>query len=121
MKKTIWISYDFGLKGDHEGLYRWLDENNAEERGYGMALIKNFNFPKKYISDRRTDEIFTSVIKKQIKDYTKIEKGDRIYMIWKGIDDSKLKGKFLFGNKKNAPWTGYSQGDNDFIDTEVDG
>ena len=42
-------------------------------------------------------------------------------MIWKGLDDKKLKGLFLFGNKKNTPWTGFAQKDNDFIDTEIDG
>ena len=36
-RKAIWISYDFGLKGDYMGLYTWLDNHNALECGNGLA------------------------------------------------------------------------------------
>jgi hypothetical protein len=40
-KKGIWISFDFGLKGDYTGLYEWLDNKEAVECGIGLAY---FNF-----------------------------------------------------------------------------
>ncbi len=41
MKKTIWLSYDLGVKGDYEGLYAWLDDHGAIECGESVAF---FNF-----------------------------------------------------------------------------
>jgi hypothetical protein len=26
MNKTVWISYDLGIKGDYPGLYRWIEK-----------------------------------------------------------------------------------------------
>ena len=124
MKKTIYITYDFGMKGDYEGLYRWLDENNAEERGYGLALIKSYNFPNKYISkddsENKTDIIFATRIKKEISEYTEIGKSDRIYLVFRSFNTKKMLGMFLFGNKKQAPWIGYSQKEDDISDFEID-
>ena len=33
MNKALWLSYDLGVKGDHEGLDAWLDDHDAEECG----------------------------------------------------------------------------------------
>lgn len=106
MNKVIFISFDFGLKSDYENLYKWLDENEAVERGYGMAYIKNFRVGKKLT----TDKAFVFHMRKVIKEKVKIGNNDRIYMIWNGIeDDTKMRSGFIFGSAKQSPWTGYAQ------------
>lgn len=120
MKKAIWISFDFGMKGDYEGLYKWLDENGAEERGYGLALIKNIDFPKKCIPDTKQDLAFKKYIRKEISKTTEIGKSDRIYMIWKSIENSKLRGGFIFGRSKAAPWIGYADTDEGITDFDLE-
>ncbi|MEM0578308.1 hypothetical protein [Flavobacterium polysaccharolyticum] len=105
MKKTIFISYDFGMKGDYEGLFKWLDENNAEERGYGIGIIKEY--PCK--PTIKTDIDFIKSVRNELKDKIKVGSNDRIYMIWNSFEVNKLKAGFLFGKSKQSPWTGYAQ------------
>ena len=40
MKRAIWISYDFGVRGDYEGIYTWLDDHGAIECGDSIAFLK---------------------------------------------------------------------------------
>lgn len=44
MTKAIWISYDLGIGGDYDGLYRWLANHKAVECGDGLAF---FNYVPK--------------------------------------------------------------------------
>ena len=39
MEKTIWISFDLGITGDHESLYAWLDDHEAKECGNNLAVL----------------------------------------------------------------------------------
>jgi hypothetical protein len=34
------MSYDLGVSGDYEGLYRWLDDHEAQECSSSMAMIR---------------------------------------------------------------------------------
>jgi hypothetical protein len=44
LKKTIWLSYDLGIRGDYKGLYEWLDNHEAKECGDSVGvLIYEFN------------------------------------------------------------------------------
>lgn len=106
IKKTIFISYDFGMKGDYEGLFKWLDENKAEERGYGIGVIKEYSYDDSSI---KTDLDFMKLIRNELKERIKIGSSDRIYMIWNSLESNKTKAGFLFGKGKQSPWTGYAQ------------
>ena len=53
MKKAIWISYDLGIGGDYDGLYRWLANHSAVECGDGLAF---FNYQAKS-SDKILEEL----------------------------------------------------------------
>ena len=97
MKKFIWLSYDLGIQGDYEGLYAWLDEHNALECGESLAGL-NYEF---------NDDLITS-LKNELKSDFDINNKTRIYVIYKDTDSNKVKGKFIFGKRKNSPWTGYS-------------
>lgn len=96
-KKTFWISYDLGLKGDYTGLYTFLDSVQAKECGDSIAF-----FHKDYRED------FINALKKDIEKYVTFSKTDRIYVIYLDDDTKKVKGKFLYGGRKRAPWEGYA-------------
>lgn len=94
MKKAVWLSYDIGVKGDYEGLYIWLDNHEAVECGDSQAFFF-------YMAN----EDLIIELKEELKQSVELRKRDRIYVIWK--DGDKIRGKFIFGNRKAAPWTGY--------------
>ncbi len=107
-KKAIWISYDFGLKGDYTGLYTWLDNMKAIECGNGLAFI-NIELSKTTIDNKSTNKDILSFLKASMKSYVKLTKTDRIYVIWKDNDNNFVKGEFINGNRKQSPWEGYGK------------
>jgi hypothetical protein len=113
MKKAIWISYDLGIEGDYQGLYKWLDKNKAIECGDSFAFIQK-ELPQK-------DCDIPQILKDEIKEYATIKKKDRIYIIYRNYIDNKVKGKFLFGARKRSPWEGFAEINGlDSIDTLED-
>jgi hypothetical protein len=99
MKKAVWISFDLGIEGDYQGLYKWLDKNKAIECG------DNFAFIRKDVPSRDSD--ISKIIKDEIKETTSIKKSDRIYIIYRNYTDKKVKGDFIFGSRKRSPWEGF--------------
>ncbi len=98
-KKKIWLSYDLGLKGDYNSLYRWLDNYKAKECGDSVA-----HFEKEFASDDLLQEL-----KKEINDKVKLTPSDRIYVVI--VDFTTLKANkaaFINGPRKRSPWEGYS-------------
>lgn len=96
MNKTIWISFDLGITGDHESLYTWLDDHQAKECGHALAAL-SYTFQ---------GDLLTS-LKEDLSTAVNIGKRDRIYVIWRESDTNKLRGRFLFGKRKAAPWEGF--------------
>ncbi len=115
-KINFYINYDLGLRGDYAGLYKWLDKNKAEERGYGYARIKDYEYPENLYdnTDENTEKNSKLIehIKKELKSFVKLEPSDRIYLTMKGVGNKKIGGTFLFGGKRPAPWQGYYQKEN---------
>lgn len=95
MKKAVWLSFDLGLKGDYQGFYTWLDKNNARECGDNFAFIKK----------ECNDDVF-DMIKKELSEEIELRNDDRIYLVYRD-KEGKIKGKFLNGRRKPAPWEGY--------------
>ena len=106
--KTIFLSWDFGLRGDFQGLFTWLDRQEAKECGNNLAV---FSF--KFDSGDFLDELEI-----QLKNEVKFEKRDRVYAIWREAEADKLKGKFLFGSRKTAPWEGFAARVTETVDGE---
>jgi hypothetical protein len=99
----IVLSYDLGLKGDYANLYRILDEFQAIECGNNVAAVAL------EVTETDFDTIYSSV-QQLISHRVAISSTDRIYLITKDSVDEKMKGKFLFGNRRRAPWEGYFTG-----------
>ena len=94
--QLVWLSYDLGIRGEYETLYAWLDEKKAKECGDSIAV---FNY--KFHQDLKAE------MKKELEKILDTSKPIRIYLIL--TIDGKQKGTFLFGGRKAAPWSGYSQ------------
>ena len=117
MKKSLWLAYDFGIKGDYTGLYTWLDNQNAKECGTGLAyFIYNYNS-----TSSKFDEKAITQLKEQLKANIQLSKSDRLYLIWKDKENDKIKGEFINGARKQSPWKGYGElgGNENRIDEEV--
>ena len=102
-KKSIWITYDLGLKGNYSVLFTFLDNHKAIECGDGSAYFI-------YESEEAlTSDDLIMQLKQELKEVISVS-SDRIYAIWRDDDEpsTKVKGRFLFGSRKTPPWNGYS-------------
>jgi len=97
MKQLIWISYDLGIDGDYESLYHWLDSKSARECGDNIAVL-SYEYSNSLLSD----------IKRDLKKSVGLRDKDRVYIIYRDKKTKLLKGKFIVGKRKLAPWKGYS-------------
>lgn len=104
MKQSVWLSFDLGVKGDYEGMYQWLDKLDAKECGDSFAF---FEYP--YKNDLLED------LKNDIQAAIEVTKKTRIYIIYYG-SSNKPVGKFIIGNRKSSPWTGYAGDDSNALD-----
>ena len=97
MKQGIWLSFDLGVKGDYESLYKWLDARKARECGDSVAYI-NFEYKEDVVSEI-TNSLHTSV---------SMNDASRFYLIAKKPADKDAVGRFIIGKRKAPPWTGYA-------------
>ena len=97
--KHIVLNFDLGLKGDYNSLYTFLDNLEALEIGNCNAA-----FAMEFSKDD-FQSIFDE-LQSRIASAVNIEKTDRLYMI---VTDhsNKMRGGFLFGDRKRAIWEGY--------------
>lgn len=99
-KQKFWLSYDLGVSGDYEGLYRWLDQHEAEECGDSLAFLSFL-----YHDHEKKD--FIGVLREEMEKAFEINNKTRCYIIWKD-EKNQIRGSFLFGNRKRPPWTGFA-------------
>ena len=107
MKKLIWLSFDLGVRGDYEGLYAWLDDQNAKECGSSVACF--------WFS--HDGEALCESLKAEIEDAVALDKRSRIYIVYQ--KKMRLRGHFLIGRRKSAPWVGYGLHE-EYDDVDVD-
>jgi hypothetical protein len=53
-ERTIWLSYDMGVRGDYEGLYAWLDKHTARECGDSLAVLR-YHYSADFIEELKSD------------------------------------------------------------------
>lgn len=99
IEKHIVLNYDLGLKGDYSSLYTFLDNLKALEIGNcNAAFVMEFS--------KDDFETIFNELKEKIKNSVNIQKTDRIYMT--ATDSTcRMRGGFLFGDRKRALWEGY--------------
>ncbi len=107
MSSTVWISYDLGVRGDYEGLYAWLDNNEAKECGSSIAVLKY-----------KHDDDLIEKIRKELESAVDINKNTRIYVVYRDRITNKNRGKFIFGARKAAPWVGFGSSARGTVDEE---
>ncbi|EIF51388.1 hypothetical protein [Sulfurovum sp. AR] len=98
MEKAFWLSYDLGVKGDYTGLYEWLDNVGAKECGDNLAF---------FLYEINKDDDIRKKIKEDIQSKVNIEKRDRIYLVYREPDGTRVRGTFIFGRRKASPWEGF--------------
>lgn len=101
MVKRVWLIYDLGFDGDYTKLYEWLDNIGAKECVLGGATFM-YDF-RTETEDR--DDVFQE-LEHDIPVDNEANPSARIYAITKVGDN--IIGRFLFGNRKTAPWYGSS-------------
>ncbi len=79
MKKTIWLSYDLGVKGDYAGLYEWLDNLDAKECGGSLAVFQ-------YSALKDDEDDISIKLRQELEENVNFSKSDRIYIIWKSSE-----------------------------------
>ncbi len=112
-KKSVWLTYDFGLKGNYSALFTFLDNNNAIDCGNGLAYFLYDN------NEMLKSEELIEKLKAELKEKVAPSSSDRIYVIWRDDDKHSVKGKFLFGNRKTPAWNGYSTKVSDKFEDEA--
>ena len=103
MKSAVWISYDLGVNGDYESLYSWLDIQGAKECGTSVA----------YLTYTHVDDLMES-LRAEIENTVSLDKRARVYVVRR--EGGRLKGSYLVGRRRAAPWEGYGEIDDDSDD-----
>ncbi|MGA2192968.1 MAG: hypothetical protein ABSG42_06295 [Nitrospirota bacterium] len=110
MTGAVWLSFDLGFKGDYDTLYAWLDSKRAKECGDSVAFF-TYSF-KKNLKDE---------LKKEIRKIININTNPRAraYIVY--LDSGDIKGSFIIGKRKAAPWEGYapSEGEEEMDESSV--
>ena len=91
------MSYDLGVQGDYPGIYSWFDEHQANECGDNLAFL-NYEHSGSLLEALRAD----------LKRSVETTKRTRIYVIYREQESNKMKGSFIFGGRKAAPWSGFA-------------
>jgi hypothetical protein len=95
VRHFVWISFDLGVNGDYEDMYAWLDGHGAKECGDNMACFWYEHPGTDLLQDMKVD--LDSSVELNAKK-------DRIYVI--RLVEGQMKGSFIFGRRRNAPWNG---------------
>lgn len=89
--RRVWIGFDLGLIGEFEPLYEWLDQQGADECGYGLATFET----------RQSDDAILRELRA-----LKLAAGIRLYFIRK-TEEGAVRGTFVRGGRRTrAPWHG---------------
>jgi hypothetical protein len=101
MKATIWLSFDLGIRGNYEELYRWLDDKGAKECGANVAFL-TFTYKHNLLEE----------LKAQLIEALDGSTRTRIYVVRSVSTTKGIKGEWLVGGRKSPPWSGFgSEGD----------
>ena len=102
---VIWLTYDMGVGGDFQGIYSWLDDNEAIECGNNVAFF-NYSYPEGI----DTDDALAEHLKSELESKIDFKPGNRVYIIRKSLDKKRnggTIGRFIIGKRKANQWEGF--------------
>ena len=103
-RETIWLCFDLGVRGDYESLYSWLDRHSAKECGDSLAWLW-YDYSGDLVEELKSD----------LRQAVALDRRSRIYLL--RLMGGRVRGKFLFGNRRSAPWSGYAPSESPEEDT----
>ena len=95
--QSIWMSYDLGVDGPYEDLYYWIDSHKGRECGDNVVFL-----------DYEYKENLVTELVEELQQKLKVRPKDRIYIVFEDDKDKKIKGGFILGTRRPAPWEGYA-------------
>jgi hypothetical protein len=101
MKAFLWMSFDLGVRGDFEGMYEFLDTDQAKECGDSVGIFQ-YEYKKDLLAE----------LKKDLEKSVNFDKRSRVYVIYP-VPNGKYKGRFLIGKRKSPPWAGHGPSQDD--------
>ncbi len=106
MRHFVWVSFDLGVKGDYEGIYRWLAQHDAKECGDSVACFW-YEHPDELLQD----------LKRELGASVELTAKSRVYVI--RLVEGRMKGTFIYGRRRNAPWVGFADSGEEIEDTNA--
>ena len=103
MAHRFWLLFDVGVRADLDPLYTWLDSQSAEEVPGGAT----FWFTG-------TVDDLVDALRQQVQPAT----GLRGYCVGRKVSDDRMVGRWVWGKRQYAPWTGYARTGEDEWDDE---
>ena len=99
----IILNFDLGLKGDYESLYRFLDNNKAQD-----CCNSNCAFEFPFSNNKLNHSEKFIEVKSVLEDNVSLKRGDRIYCIVHN-EEGIPRGSFLYGHRQRPVWEGYGE------------
>ena len=96
LRHFVWVSFDLGVTGDYEGMYTWLGLHEAKECGDSVACFW-YEHPGDLLEDMKHD----------LSDSVQLNGKSRVYVI--RLVEGKMRGNFIVGLRRNAPWVGFAE------------
>lgn len=111
MRIRVWLIYDLGFDGDYTRFYEWLDSKDAKECVMGGAtFMSTFHVAVDGDNERVRDQAFHE-LEQMIPVNMEENPSTRIYAVMQVKGETY--GRFLFGNRRIAPWYGSSHHETD--------
>ena len=99
MRRLVVLSFDLGIDGDYENMYAWLDDHAAKECGDNVAWF--------YYVYPDGNESLEQSLKSSLEESVRFGERSRVYVLHRS--EGKMKGKFIFGRRRSAPWVGFGR------------
>ena len=106
MRHFVWLSFDLGIQGDYEGMYAWLAGKQAKECGDSLACFW-YEHPGELLADLHRD----------LEGAVELDAKSRVYVVQ--LVEGRMKGRFISGHRRPAPWAGYAEEEDAADDTDA--
>lgn len=103
MNHRFWLLFDVGVRAELDPLYTWLDAHAADEVPGGATFVFS-----------GTVDDLVEALREQVQPHA----GLRGYCVGRKSSDDGIVGRWVWGKRQYAPWTGYAGNSEDEWDDE---